>query len=50
MLALESYVKEHTNEFEDEFNREEADIELIEDAIWANVLGAKTMEERRVNN
>ena len=50
MLALESYVKEHTNEFEDEFNRDEADIELIEDAIWANVLGAKVLEERRLNS
>ena len=50
MLALESYTKEHTNEFEDEFNENEADIELIEDAIWANVLGAKTMEERRANS
>ena len=50
MLALEDYVKEHTNEFEDEFNKDEADIELIEDAIWANVLGAKTMEERRANS
>ena len=50
MLALESYVKEHTNEFEDEFNEEEADIELLEDAIWASILGAKTMEERRANS
>lgn len=50
MLALESYVKEHTNEFEDEFNEDEADIELIQDAIWASILGAKTMEERRANS
>lgn len=50
MLALESYVTSDINEFEDEFNREEADIELIEDAIWANVLGAKVMEERRANS
>jgi len=50
MLALESYAEEHTNEFEDEFNEEEADMELIENAIWASILGAKTMEERRANS
>ncbi len=50
MLALESYVTSDINEFEDEINREEADIELLEDAIWANVLGAKVMEERRANS
>ena len=50
MLALKSYAEEHTNEFEDEFNEEEADIELLEDAIWASILGAKVMEERRANS
>lgn len=50
MLALKSYVEEHANEFEDEFNEEEADIELMEDAMWASIRGAKILEERRANS
>lgn len=49
MLALKKCETGDLNEFEDEFNEDEADLEVLEDAIWSNVLGAKILEERRAS-